>query len=330
MARPIRLDRGEPLFDIGSYGRAGPGRPLSRAHIEQIRLTVTRAPEVMVKVSSGRGASTSRGVIAHLDYIGRHGELEIETDDGERFIGEAYRQLIRDWNLDLEEDRQQIDLFAINRRQPPKLVHRLIFSMPAGTPPQKVLGAMRDFAREEFGDKHRYAMVLHTDEPHPHVHVVVKAVSEQGERLNIRKETLRRWRKEFARQLRARGVAANATDRPARGQSRASKSDPIFRAARRGESSHMTARVDDLVRELKAGSLDQSGAARLKQTRLEVVRGWLAVRDRLAADGNHQLADQVSRFVRQMPPPRTEKQWLAADVIERAQRTRETDKPLVR
>jgi hypothetical protein len=48
------------------------------------------------------------------------------------------------------------------------------------------------------------------------------------------------------------------------------------------------------------------------------VRGWLAVRDRLAADGEHQLADQVSRFVRQMPPARTEKQWLAADLIERA------------
>jgi hypothetical protein len=59
------------------------------------------------------------------------GTLEIETDDGERLIGEAGQQLIRDWNLDLEEDRQRIDLFAINRRQPPKLVHRVIFSMPA-------------------------------------------------------------------------------------------------------------------------------------------------------------------------------------------------------
>ena len=35
--------------------------------------------------------------------------------------------------------------------------------------------------------KHRYAMVLHTDEPHPHVHMVVKAVSEEGVRLNIQK-----------------------------------------------------------------------------------------------------------------------------------------------
>jgi hypothetical protein len=45
--------------------------------------------------------------------------------------------------------------------------------MPAGTPPDKVLAAVKNFAREEFALKHRYTMVLHTDVPHPHAHVVV-------------------------------------------------------------------------------------------------------------------------------------------------------------
>ena len=94
----------------------------------------------------------------------------------------------------------------------------MIFSMPPGTPPQKVLSAVRTLAREEFALKHRYAMVLHTDEPHPHVHVVVKALGEDGRRLNIRKETLRNWRREFARHLREEGVAANATDRASQGK----------------------------------------------------------------------------------------------------------------
>lgn len=321
----LRSDR-PPLFDIASYGRAGPQQRLTLAQIEYVRCTVTRAPEVMVKVSGGEGSSTGRGVNAHFSYISRKGELEIETDDGERLLGdEAGQRLIRDWNLDLDEDRQRSDLFAINRRRPPKLVHRIIFSMRAGTPPEKVLGAVRDFAREEFGLKHRYAMVLHTDEPHPHVHVVVKAVSEDGVRLNIRKETLRHWRQQFARQLRARGVSANATTRSARGQSRAPKLDGIFRAAQRGESSHMARRVREVVRELKTGALDQSGAARLQRTRRDIVRGWLAVRDRLAADGDHQLADQGSRFVRQMPAPRTERQWLASELIERARPPRTKD-----
>jgi hypothetical protein len=76
-------------------------------------------------------------------------------------------------------------------------------------------------------------MVLHTDEPHPHVHMVVKAVSEQGARLNIRKATLREWRKEFARQLRAHGVEANATERAVRGSRLPAKLDGIYRAEQR-------------------------------------------------------------------------------------------------
>jgi hypothetical protein len=331
--KTFRLNGGRPLFDLISHGRAGPGRRacLSRSQIELIQRTVSRTPEVMIKVTSGKGSSTSRGVAAHFDYIGRGGDLEIETDDGERLIGEDVgHQLIRDWDLDMEEERQQPDLFAINRRAPPKLVHKLIFSMPAGTPPKKVLDAVRAFAQEEFGGKHRYAMALHTDEPHPHVHVVVKAVSEAGVRLNIRKETLRRWRQEFAQQLRARGVSANATDRRVRGQSRAPKLDSIFRAAQRGESTHMTARVHGVARELKVGALDRSGAEQLQRTRAGVVWGWLAVRDVLVAEGNHQLADQVSKFVSQMLPPRSEKQWLAADLMERVQRQRAKDKPFVR
>lgn len=331
--RTVRLPGDEPEFDITSYGRRGPGRRdrLSPAELAIISRTVHRAPEVMVKVTSGRGSSTVRGVAAHFSYIGRGGDLDIETDDGERLVGaDAAQQLIKDWDLDMDEDRHRPDLFAINRRAAPKLVHKIIFSMPAGTPPKKVLAAVHDFAREEFGCKHRYAMVLHTDEPHPHVHVVVKAVSEAGVRLKISRETLRHWRGEFARQLRERGVEANATERRVRGQSRAPKLDSIFRATQRGESSHMAKRVRDVVGELKAGALDQSGVASLQRTRLEIVRGWHAVRDRLAAEGRHQLADQVSRFVSQMGPPRSEKQWLAADRMERARELRAKDKPLVR
>jgi hypothetical protein len=316
--KTFRLKGTQPLFYIESRGRGGPAGRLSlkAAQIEQISRTVAQAPEVMVKVSGGRSTSSSRGLNAHFDYISRGGELEIETDHGDMLLGrEAGQGLINDWDLDLEENRQQLALFASHRRKPPKLVRKIIFSMPAGTPPDKLLAAVRDFSREKFFLKHRYAMVLHTNEPHPHVHLTVKAASEKGVRLDIRRATLREWRQEFARHLRAHGVEANATERRFRGQSRAPKLDAIFRAAQRGESSHMAARVRDVVRELKAGSLDQSGAARLQRTRMDIVRGWLAVRDLLAANGDHQLADQVSRFVRQMPPPHTEKLWLLLSML---------------
>ena len=80
---------------------------------------------------------------------------------------------------------------------------RASLSMPKGTPPEKLLLASRDFAREQFALKHRYALAMHTDQDHPHVHLVVKAVSEDGKRLNIRKATLREWRGLFAQHLRA-------------------------------------------------------------------------------------------------------------------------------
>jgi hypothetical protein len=87
------------------------------------------------------------------------------------------KSLLEDWNLDLQEHRHRWDLDG--RGHPStKLVHKLMFSMPAGTPPQKMLEAVKNFAREEFALTHRYAMVLHTDEPNPHVHVVVRAVSD--------------------------------------------------------------------------------------------------------------------------------------------------------
>ncbi|MFL6604450.1 MAG: relaxase/mobilization nuclease domain-containing protein [Steroidobacteraceae bacterium] len=91
---------------------------------------------------------------------------------------------------------------------PPKLVHNIVFSMPKGTPPDKLHRAVEKFATEKFGAQHRYAMALHTDQGHPHVHVVVRVISERGERLNIHKATLREWRRDFARYLRELGVEA--------------------------------------------------------------------------------------------------------------------------
>ena len=187
--RTFRIREGEPLLDIVSYGRGGPreaGGKLTPAQLEQIQRTVRRTPEVVVKVLP-RASNDLKAVGKHLDYIGRKGELEFETDDGEHLSGRIGKDLLEDWDLDIDDVRRQATLAATKGRKPPKLVHKLMFSMPPGTPPDKVLGAVRNFAREEFWGQHRYAFVLHTDEAHPHVHFVLKAVNEQGVRLNIKK-----------------------------------------------------------------------------------------------------------------------------------------------
>src|SRR6202034_4273484 len=118
-----------------------------------------------------------------------------------------------------------------------KLVHNIVLSMPAPTPPNKVLSAARVFAREKFGLKHRYAMALHTHQQHPHVHLVVKAESEDGSRrLHIDKAMLREWRQDFARMMRDQGIAANATSRVVRGQSKRAVRDAAYRAKGRQSS----------------------------------------------------------------------------------------------
>jgi hypothetical protein len=159
----------DPLFNLASYARPGPGRrdQLTPAQTQQIARTVGRTPEVMVKVLP-RGANDRGAVRRHLDYIGRKGDVDLETDDGQTLRGaHVGTDLLEDWDLELDALRSRADLVSRPRQQAPRLVHKLMFSMPAGTPPDKVLKAVQNFFREEFALKHRYAMALHTDEPHP-------------------------------------------------------------------------------------------------------------------------------------------------------------------
>src|SRR5882762_6187899 len=288
--RTFRIREGEPLFDLVSHGRGGPretGGRFTQAQIEQIRRTVQRAPEAVVKVLP-RDSNDLKAVGKHLDYIGRYGKLELESDGGERLSGRIGKALLDDWDLDIDDVRRQATLAATKGRKPPKLVHKLMFSMPPGTPPDKVLGAVRNFAREEFWGQHRYAFALHTDEAHPHVHLVLKAVSEQGVRLNIKKATLRHWRSEFARNLRLLGVEANATERAVRGETRNAKKDGIYRASQRGDSTYLRAQAEAVAAELLKGDIRiEPGKRTLMETRRQVESGWQVVADNLAKDGHH-------------------------------------------
>jgi hypothetical protein len=270
----------------------------------------------MVKVSGG--ARTLAGVERHMKYIGRKGELGLETDIGTRVGGEMFeRHLVEDWDLDIEALNRQSE--RSNRgRKPVKLVHNIIFSMPPGTPPEKILKAVRKFALNEWQLSHRYAMTLHTDTPHPHVHVVVKAMSEQGVRLNIKKATLRSWRSQFAANLRELGVAANATERAVRGETRVHKSDGLFRSNQRGRSSRMEQWQTEILSEIREGRIKpQAGEETIRQTRSNIVEGWRALAANLRGTGEHELADGIRIFSGGMPPPLTEKAWMTQQLLDR-------------
>jgi hypothetical protein len=303
--------------------------------MEQVARTVGRTPEVMVKVSGG--ARDAGGAKAHLDYIDRHGKLEVETDDGREIVGkDVAAELVADWNLDLSRGQYRPKPQPGEKDTRPKVVHNIVLSMPAPTPPEAVLAAAKKFARENFALQYRYAMVLHTDQKHPHVHLVVKAEHEYepGKRLYVRKATLQAWRDQFAQYMREQGVAANATPAPLRGQAHTGKKDPIHQrlkslaeyegltAAEKAtrpappESSFMRAKVEGVARELQDGALrPEAGKTRMVETRRQVVADWMDTAATLRAQGAHELAGQVEQFVKGLPAVRTEKEQIAAGLL---------------
>jgi type IV secretion system T-DNA border endonuclease VirD2 len=277
-----------PLY--ASYGFAT--GPTARAKLARI---VRKAPEVVVKVT-GRQRGGSH-VKAHLDYIGRKGDVEIETRDGEMLTSkDDIAERAVEWSDSLQW-----------RSRPTVSSVSLIFSMPEGTDPDKVLGAVRALAQAELSDNHDYVLALHTDTPRPHVHLTVQAEGLDRNRFNPRPVQLNRFRERFARELRARGVAAEATPRRARGQGIAGSSMALvkLRARLRTEGTRQITRSDRRTNEQAiavARGQEQfppfiaAGTFRWQEVR----RAYEQTADALDATGqaeDRELAKDVRRFL---------------------------------
>jgi hypothetical protein len=168
--------------------------------------------------------------------VDRGGQLRWHTDEDEQLQGRTSAQrLIDEWDLWTDVRQARVPYVGAPGPRAAKLIHHVVFSMPEGTSAWTVLAATQALAREQFAGRHRYAMVLHTDREHPHVHLVVRAAAEHGQRLNVTRATLRSWREEFARALQARGVESMATHRtrrePRTTTSTVAESAPPARAA---------------------------------------------------------------------------------------------------
>jgi hypothetical protein len=249
----------------------------------------------MVKVTGG-GKSVG-AVAAHLAYISQRGKVEIETDEGQRVSKAEQKALVDDWHLELTAGQYRKPQKADTPGRTVKLVHNIVLSMPAPTPPEKVLAAAKVFAREKFGVKNRYAMALHTHQQHPHVHLVVKAEGIDGRRLHIDKAMLREWREDFARMMRDQGIAANATPRAVRGQGKKGMPAAAYQTRRHGRSHALRAQVDSIASELsRTGAVRDPAHNKLAETRKAIVAGWKAVADALDAQGEIVLAGEVRSF----------------------------------
>ncbi len=281
---------GERLFypKVRRYGvpgkdvRVGQSRFASGENVRaKLRLLVRRSPEVMVKVTGGgRGMGAIK---AHMFYISRRGELEVEDDTGDKLQGrDALSDLAQEWSTAGEK----IPMHS-HRRE----AFHVMFSMPPDTDAGAVLAAARQVAEAEFAS-HKFAMVLHepSSDPRskrPHVHLIVRAQGRDGRRLNPRNVDLARWRQAFADRLVERGIAASATRRQARGEIQPTKT-LVNHHMRRGEG--------------KSWSLHQS--ERAAATESAVLEAWRIVTTALARseDGRDlSLAREALEFVSRMP-----------------------------
>jgi hypothetical protein len=126
--------------------------------------------------------------------------------------------------------------------------------------------------------------------------------------------------------LRAHGIAANATERAVRGQTRSSFKDAIHRASLRGHSRYLRERVQRIAEELRDGDLKpNSGKTKLLATRSDVIAGWHAVADALLAAGQGAIAQKIWGFIDGRHRPLTTDEQLVSK-LEGQTRTRERER----
>ena len=276
---------GRMLFARATPGPRHPGRgvriPTSDVVRREVRLVVKRAPQVMVKVTGGgRGMAV---IQAHMNYIDREGDGLIDQA-GERHQGcEARREIARQWAREGTPIPERSD-----RRE----AFNIMWSMPAGTDARKLLAAVQALAARQFAG-HKYVLALHTHQANPHVHLLVRAESDLGVRLNPRKADLHGWRMEFAAALRERGIAAAASRQAARGVVKNYLS--IWQVKAQGEGR---------VRNQQRSHKDSQVA---RDTRADALRAWGGVAGVLAQSAkweDRDLAKQVLEFVNTMPMER--------------------------
>lgn len=319
-----RLKYRPPLDQAGRSSGAGKGRWQDTrdwsAIKDQLRLTVRRAPEVVINVKGCRRTKDDDnaaigGVLRYMMYVARSGRLPLLNEQGEKVEGsDSIRETHASWHLDIQRMRSP-------KNEALHPAFSLIFSMPADTDPDKILDAVSAVAHEHFRG-HQYVMAVHTphtdpaDDPpaHPHVHLILRAENEDGRRVHIRKGSLREWREHFAKQLRARGIEANATSRAERGKSLKNQGIIEWHIQKRYEEGIRTgkpvapplakaARLLEAARELQDGqSQEKPWEIAMAVRRRDVVRDLNQNVARLRQEGEHALANEVEQFVLDMPP----------------------------
>ncbi|MDG2522171.1 relaxase/mobilization nuclease domain-containing protein [Caulobacter segnis] len=144
---------------------------------------------------------------AHLRYISRGGELELEGRDGERLHGrDAIKEAAVDWAAD-----------DLQTGKVGQIAKSYVVSYPDDRDREAVYRAGRALARSLFAANHEYLLVPHRDTAHPHIHIAVRALGDDGSRLRPDDATYERWRASWPEHLHSEGLPAVTSPRWTRG-----------------------------------------------------------------------------------------------------------------
>lgn len=300
---PVKGSKGRNIRSGGSTTAAKPvPKPSGPATTAKVARTAKKTAEVMVKISGG--GKNMKHIKAHMDYISRNGDVEIEDENGDIHQGmEAVRDVRDAW----AKGKIGIPYEGEKRKE----AFNIVLSMPPGTDRQAVKDAAREFAKEQFGN-HQYVFAAHDDEKHPHVHLAVKAIGNDGIRLNPRKGDLQFWREQFAEKLRDQGIEANATPRRERGVVQKAEKQAVrhidaeFQKGKRKEPARVTrAQKHDAEAELKTGKRRANPAQdNISAARKDTHKAYGQIARALATGEpeEKQIAIDIVRLVQTMPP----------------------------
>lgn len=313
-----RLNYGEVKPRKGKNIRGGSAKMQSRASKKLsapsmngvLKGIAKKAPEVMVKITGG-GKNMGQ-IKAHMDYISRNGNLALEDELGELHIGmEALKDLRHFW----KESGYGIPETGDRRKE----AINVILSMPAGTDREAVRNAASDFAKEHFSN-HQYVFVSHEDEKHSHVHICIKKVDKDGQRIFPNRDDLQSWRNSFAEHLKDYGIEANASSRRLRGAINKEEEQAIVHM----DKEHSEGQRDQpsIVSQIRVDKAEQEAAGLLPKDEHKVkkiiesrkslvgVYGRVA-KELLKGDGEErQTAALLVNYLQNLPAPKTKHQQM--------------------
>jgi hypothetical protein len=274
-----------------------------------------RYQQVVVKVSSY--GKTTRGVMAHINYISRKNDLDLEDSSGNKLTSNGQvKELMDDWFSKAET------------RKNARLTVNIILSAPKGSNRDAVRKATRDFAQKRFASNHEYLFAMHNDTDHPHAHLAVKLRGYDGTKLRLGRKELHELREGFAESLRGYGIAATASYRSSRG---------VGKKAAKQKHVHMRDRglkLDMDKKAVKEAAADLKGKEKKsrpwekaqKEKNDQVRREYREIGTFLQSSSDDQakaIGQAISDYAESMPVPQTRHEALKQSIQEQAKTRRQ-------